>query len=269
MTVYLLLTALFAGQPPADLRFTAFEYKDFDRGELSTATVTFRRGLTEVALVSVVHIADSGYYREIQRDLNSYDLVFYEMVSGSSPQALSTLSALQLAAGRLLRLSFQVGEIDYQAANLVHADLSWSQIERLLGGVPFADLSDEKVLGKFIPRFRRAQEKGDDYFAENPALRRSIKVFLGQLLGDIPAVLAQLNSEAGHEGDDILIAARNRRAMETLIPYLQGRKKLALFWGAAHMPDFARRLRQRGFVVTDVQWYVAWKIGPGPEQRWF
>ena len=231
--------------------------------------MSFRRGETEVDLVSVVHIADEAYYEEIQRDLDSFDLVFYELVSDSSAMDTSALSALQRAAGDMLKLSFQLGGIDYRGENLVHSDLSWPEIEAILEGTPLPPVSRKDVLRKFVPQLRAEDAEAEDYFADNPALRRSIKVFLGQLLGDIPGVLAQLRIDNEGEGEDVLVSARNRRAMEVLTPHLTGRKRLALFWGAAHMPDFAGRLSRLGFEYAGTRWHLAWRIGPIPERRWF
>ena len=264
------LSAPVLDSPSPDSRFTKFEYRAFDRGALYTATVTFRKGETEVDLVSVVHIADSRYYREIQRELNSYDLVFYELVSGGAREALSSLSALQLAVGDLLHFSFQIAEINYTAPNLVHSDLSWGEIEKLSDGSPLPPVPDrDAVVKKFIPQLRLGVTEAAGYFKENPAARRSLKVFLGQLLGDIPSVLKQLNIEENREGEDILVSARNRRAMEVLKPYLHDKKRLALFWGAAHMPDFARRLKKLGFKPVRARWHMAWKIGNIPVKSWF
>lgn len=260
---------LLAAQVSGELSFTKFDYHDYDRGELSTATVAFRRGETEIDLVSVVHIADLAYYQEIQRDLDSHDLVFYELVSDSSPEAMSTLSALQLAAGSLLELSFQIAEINYRAPHFVHADLSWPEITRMLGGDPLRSVPGEEVLRRVLPNLNREKKHAEDYFAGNPAIRQSLKVFLGQLLGDVPGFLKQLNLEDNGEGEDILVSARNRRAMEVLAPHLEAGKRLALFWGAAHMPDFARRLSRLGFRPVEVRWHLAWRIGEVANRRWF
>jgi len=263
------LCVLFAAQDGGPAAFTRFAYEDFDRGGLYTATVTFRRGDTEVELVSVVHVADSTYYREVQRELSGCDLVFFELVAGTGGESAGALSALQQAAGQALQLSFQLDELDYLAPNLVHSDLSWDEILDLLGGNPLPPPPREKLLDRFLPRPRRGQERRDDLFADNPELRRSLKVFLGQLLGDIPAALALLDLENPDERTDILISARNRRAMDVLAPHLDKPGRVALLWGAAHMPDFARRLARLGFERTGQRWHLAWKIGPIREQRWF
>ncbi len=264
-----ILSLVLSAQQSAPLEFTRFVYEDFDRGGLYTATVTFRRNQTEIDLVSVVHVGDREYYREIQRELAGFELVFFELVAGAGQESIGTLSALQQAAGDALQLSFQLAELDYRAPNLVHSDLSWDEIRHILEGNPVPPPPKEKLLERFLPRPPQARQPGTDYFADNPELRRSLKVFLGQLLGDIPTTLAQLNLQNTDETADVLIAARNRRAMDVLTPHLDGSTRVALLWGAAHMPDFARRLQRLGFAPAGCRWHLAWKIGPIRERRWF
>ena len=55
--------------------------------ELQTSVTTYRNPQTDqlVSLVGVVHIGDPGYFRRIQQELDSYDLVLYELVGGPAP----------------------------------------------------------------------------------------------------------------------------------------------------------------------------------------
>jgi hypothetical protein len=40
----------------------------------------------------------------------------------------------------------------------------------------------------------------------------------------------------------------------------RGRRKLGIFYGAGHMPDFERRLEVLGFKKSHEHWLVAWDI---------
>lgn len=42
----------------------------------------------EILLVSMVHLADQAYYREIMRDASSYDRVLFELIAGSDVSEL-------------------------------------------------------------------------------------------------------------------------------------------------------------------------------------
>ncbi len=252
-----------------DAAFTKFDYLDYDRGILWTATVTFRRGDVEVDLVSVVHFADKGYWREIQRELASCDRVFFELVAGKERENnLSSFARLQIEAGRVLNLAFQLLQIDYNLPNFVHADLSWAEILKLLEGGRLPPPPQNPILKKVVPSLSGPHDlQLEDPFADNPSGRAALKVFLGQILGDVQHALQAFNIE--HARDSILIGKRNTRAMDVVRPNLHGKTRLAIFYGAAHMPDFARRLRELGFKPVYVRWHMAWRIGRVPLQRWF
>jgi hypothetical protein len=60
-----------------------------------------------------------------------------------------------------------------------------------------------------------------------------------------------------------LISGRNKAALEVLRQQIAaGKRKLAIFYGAAHMPDMEKRLRQDfGLVPSSVRRLVAWDLG--------
>ncbi len=77
--------------------------------------------------------------------------------------------------------------------------------------------------------------------------------------------LASVESPAGSLGptlNNILIADRNEAAMKVFQKELaQGKKKIAIFYGAGHMPDFEKRLRlDFGLEKKSVQWLEAWDL---------
>jgi hypothetical protein len=39
-----------------------------------------------------------------------------------------------------------------------------------------------------------------------------------------------------------------------------GKKKIAVFYGAAHMPDMSARVKEMGFTPVSVQWNTAWDL---------
>ncbi|KAJ4749801.1 Thermosome subunit gamma [Rhynchospora pubera] len=62
--------------------------------------------------------------------------------------------------------------------------------------------------------------------------------------------------------NSVIIGERNKAAMEELKRAIsRGEKKIAILYGAWHMPDFDRRLRQEfKMVPTNVDWVTAWSI---------
>lgn len=125
--------------------------------ELQTAVVRYRkrfpllllRPFLQVDLVSTIHIADKEYFATLQKELESYDCVLYEMVAsreslenrrkqiatkrlkGSRSRGLNILGFIQRQMARVLMLDFQLDCLDYQADNWYHADLDYETFRLL------------------------------------------------------------------------------------------------------------------------------------------
>ncbi|KAJ7973871.1 Tyrosine-protein phosphatase non-receptor type 6 [Quillaja saponaria] len=126
-------------------------------GELQTAVVSYRkkfpwsllRPFLQVDLVSTIHIADKEYFMTLQKELEPYDCVLYEMVAskeslenrrnptatkrlkGSRARGFNILGCIQRQMARLLMLDFQLDCLDYQAENWYHADLDYETFKLL------------------------------------------------------------------------------------------------------------------------------------------
>ncbi|KMT03079.1 hypothetical protein BVRB_8g196380 [Beta vulgaris subsp. vulgaris] len=126
-------------------------------GELQTAVVSFRkkfpwslfRPFLKVDLVSTIHIADKEYFANLQKELEPYDCVLYEMVASreslenrryaaakrrlksSRSRGFNILGFIQRQMARILMLDFQLDCLDYQAENWYHADLDFETFRSL------------------------------------------------------------------------------------------------------------------------------------------
>lgn len=133
----------------------------FKRGnsdaELQTAVVSYKkkfpwsllRPFLQVDLVSTIHIADKEYFATLQKELETYDCVLYEMVASreslegrqyrgatkklkaSRSRGFNILGCIQRQMARLLTLDFQLDCLDYQAENWYHADLDYETFKLL------------------------------------------------------------------------------------------------------------------------------------------
>ena len=115
-----------------------------DPDRLQTAVVRFEKGNTMEDLVAVVHLGDAAYYENLNQWLKGYDKVLYEMVGGEippkgealegdqAPDKVAAIHSLQTLAKSFLGLEFQLDGIDYEAANFVHADVNWDEINELM-----------------------------------------------------------------------------------------------------------------------------------------
>jgi hypothetical protein len=255
--------------------------------ETSITRYTSARGYT-VDLVSVLHIGEGAYYRQLNKDLKAYDAVLYEMVvpenpqarqqraegTGPGPEALgdsggSLLSALQIRLADLLGLEFQLARLQYRAPNFVHADLT---VQEFQSSMRRQGESVEGILMKLLQASFENSSTLDDpdledldllrLLAQGPtqkeryALRRALASGVGQM----DRLMMEMSGPRG----STLITVRNQKVLSVLEEQLrQGKKRLAILYGAGHMPDLERRLfRDLKLQRGQRRWLVAWNLQP-------
>ncbi|KAG9140345.1 hypothetical protein Leryth_018511 [Lithospermum erythrorhizon] len=125
--------------------------------ELQTAVVRYKKRFPwsllqpflKVDLVSTIHIGDKEYFATLQKQLELYDCVLYEMVASreslenrrflpakrklksSRSRGFNIIGFIQRQMARLLMLDFQLDCLDYQAENWYHADLDFETFKLL------------------------------------------------------------------------------------------------------------------------------------------
>ncbi len=86
--------------------------------------------------------------------------------------------------------------------------------------------------------------------------------FLPWHLQYVAACFSALDNAASILRDSVIVGERNKAALAALEDALQsGCRRVAIFYGSAHLPDLDRRLRS-DFQLTpgDVHWKTAWAI---------
>ena len=220
-----------------------------------------------VDLVSAVHIGEKAYYDELNRVFEQYDVVLYELVApegtrvpkggGKGPQ--SAVSRIQSFMTDVLHLEFQLRAIDYTKQNLVHADMSPDQFDKAMEkrGETFFTMF-MRMWGYTMTHPRSGNTSDTDILAallskDRPLLlKRALAEQFFEYGGSLDAI-------SGPDGSAI-ITDRNSRALEVLRKQIDGgKKKIAIFYGAGHMPDFDKRLRA-DFALSPIttRWLVAW-----------
>ena len=75
-----------------------------------------------------------------------------------------------------------------------------------------------------------------------------------------------LGEELGLDGKEgsVILTDRNTVALAVLAKELKaGKKSLAIFYGAAHMPDLEKRMIEKmGFERKGARWVTAWDLPP-------
>ena len=226
-----------------------------------------------VTLVSAVHIGESSYYSELQQRFSEFDVVLYELIAPeghrkylnqkSAEGAESSVSALQRSLKQFLKLEMQLEAMDYTHDNFVHADLTPEQLieEMNKRGENFLTLLLRLVLASYSQMDEQKQQV-ESYkllFALlHPDKARAMKRVLADQFEDIDNFVKFF----GGPGGEIIIGERNDAALEVLKQELKaGKKKIAIFYGAAHMPDMRKKLMDSFHAENErLGWVDAWDL---------
>ncbi len=238
----------------------------------------------KVDFVGAIHIGDRAYYEMLNERFKSYDKVLYEMVNGkyharfaylkklkqrseaeeAEYQALlpqftqkkdnflgGILNFLYSSMGSTLKLSPQVGVVDYGFEHFVHADMSDEELSAAM------KKRGESWLGMLAKEVLKPSERHQPNMLELFTRLRRAKDTSAVLRELVIDVLASESESALL--DSAIIVSRNEKAMEVLSTVLKDSqdKKLAIFYGSAHLPDFHERLQKLGFKLKSVDWIIA------------
>ncbi len=227
-----------------------------------------------VDLIGAVHVGDAAYYGDLNRRFREYDAVLFELVAPEGAYARvgdserrGFISTAQMAMTRALGLSFQLDEIDYGRPNFVHADLSPSELAQSMADrdeslyvyfwrLLYASISEaaKDPLGiRAVRDISLALRSGQD---------NALKIAFAYEMTNVESVSGALDGPAG----SALIDARNQRAIDVLEEQIEsGARRIGIFYGVAHMPDFEERLiGQLSLEYDKTQWVDAWRLDAGP-----
>jgi hypothetical protein len=269
--VLVLWPAVVAAQQPKFIRVKESDGK-VTALEVAVTRYTNKDKSVTVDLVGVVHIGDRAYYDALNRRFPRYDAVLYELVGppgakvpkgGKSDSPLAVVSGLMTT---VLDLDSQLACVDYAPKNFVHADLSFETMmaaakERGDDGVTLA-LS---VMADLLRQQNLAARKKQD---AAPASEPDVVEALANpslLKRELAKQLAG-SADLGRTLHALLVTDRNKKACQVLTKQIvDGKKTLAIFYGAAHMPDFDRRLRADfGLERQGQEWLTAWDLSDRP-----
>ena len=251
----------------------AEDHQDQPRAlQLAIARYVPRTGATgtRVDLISAIHIGDSKYYADLNHRFRSYDVLLYELIapkdvviSRQNSERSGVISNTQIMMKNMLQLSFQLDEIDYGASNFVHADLTPTELSQSM---------DERGESLYV-YFWRLFYASIDQYGKDPLGLNDIRMLSAMLSTDSDNTfkimlayeltnLDKLREILGEDSDSAVIGARNQRAVDVLKSQLDGgAKRVAIFFGVAHMPDMEQRLiNQLDLIYLDTTWIDAWRL---------
>jgi hypothetical protein len=257
-----------------------------DTGEpqfMQTAITRYRppTGELVVDLIGAVHIGERDYFEQLNRQFEEYDVVLYELVAPAgtripaggkraktSASPLDLVSWMQQQTQSSLGLESQLELIDYQKSNLKHADMSPTDIGKKMeerGDTAFTVALS--AMSEILREQNRAKTAGSNNMANQLAKEGLFSVMndplkLKRMMASQFTRTGVMDGGLGKTLNQMLITDRNGAAMKVLNKEIAaGKKKIGIFYGAAHMADFENRLQKElGLSKTKQAWFDAWNL---------
>lgn len=242
-----------------------------EAAKLQTAVFGYEKDGVRVDLIGAIHLADRKYYEFLNKYFENYEVLLFEMVGGERlgnaanrpPEAekpkkenkLSGLRTMYQSMEKALSLTGQAAVIDYTAKNFVHADLTMVEFEAL------QKEKGESILGFIIQSGMNAEKPSRD--PDTMRLMRGILTGRSDLVKlEIMHTMAEGDNQMDSlAGENVIISDRNAKCMEVLDREIaSGKKKIGIFYGAAHFPDMERHLEEKGFKKISTKWLSAWRV---------
>lgn len=242
-----------------------------EAARLQTAYFGYEKDGVRIDLIGAIHIADKRYYQFLNERFEDYEALLFEMVGGEklgggekkapepepepAEDKLAALLTVYETMESALGLSGQGAVIDYTAENFVHADLTMKEFTAL------QEAKGESLLGFMIQSALTAERP-----LREPS---SINLMRGMLSGrkdlvkmELMHAMADADKQIDSlDGENVIIGDRNARCLEVLDREMAaGKKKIGIFYGAAHFPDMERRLLEKGFIRVSQKWATAWRV---------
>ena len=227
-----------------------------------------------VDLIGAVHVGEPEYYTELNKRFRDYDAVLFELVApegfelpkGEKLESKSGVGALQNVLKDVLGLEFQLDRIDYSAKNFIHADMSPEEFSKSMKdrGESFLKMF-MRMMGQSMSSTSKKANSGSDIQLMFALIRRdqaTVKRIFAVQFEDMESTVSAFNGPNG----STIITERNKKALEVLTRELKnGKKKVAIFYGAGHLPDMEERLlKDFGLKKGEVEWVTAWDLKKAP-----
>lgn len=171
---------------------------------------------------------------------------------------------LQRELARMLGLEFQLDRINYAQPAWVVSDMTFAQLELafkrrgVTDGMVQGSLRGGGLSGDAIGTVMTILKFMDA--ASGGSASEAVKVLMVQVLGSKTAAQGDMLGEEGK----VILDDRNEVVWADLQQRLAAAppQRIAIFYGAAHMADFARRLVESGYTAGEVTWSTTLSADP-------
>lgn len=249
-----------------------------DGGHFDTAITTYKKGDVTLTLFAAVHIADARCYAALNDRFTNCDALLYELVGPADyrptkdreERGFNPLSLLQNGLKNALELTFQLDEIDYQAPNFVHADMTPQQFEKSMEerGESLLSIMWNMMLNGMQAQAAKSGDEPPRDFDLVKAFRsgeghHALRMMFAEQLEQVELI------GAGGKGSTLL-EGRNEKCLEVLQREIAaGKKKIGIYYGAAHFPHMEKRIvDDLGFKKVGHEWLVAWDCTKRPDAKY-
>ncbi len=174
---------------------------------------------------------------------------------------------IQAELAKALGLAFQLDGIDYDRPHFRCSDMSMDELQRAMEaeGLDMAPLEGSlgtaSLPGRIAVFFLKLMRVVDIFF--DGMIADGMKVMLIELFSD-DAFMEQSMRQFGDGFERVLIDQRNQIVVDDVRKILRSERdveSVAIFYGAAHMPDMAERLaEQLGYRPEAEQWFTAFEV---------
>lgn len=227
----------------------------------------------QVDLIGVVHIGEKDYYEQLNKLFEKYDVVLYELVAPEGTvvpkggrgegEGANPLSLVQTSMKDALALEFQLEHIDYTKENFRHADMSPEEFLESMNE------NNESFAGMFFKMIGASMAAQNSKNAPNdtemlfalmsPDREYRLRKMMAEQMKNSDVAMAAFG---GKEGSTI-IHKRNGKAFEVMEKEIKnGKKKIAIFYGAGHLEDMHERL-EKDYKMKETgerDWLTAWRL---------
>lgn len=175
----------------------------------------------------------------------------------------SMISTFQGWMKNALGLSFQLEQVDYSQPNLVHADMTTGEFR--------ASMRDrgESLFSTFAKMWRAGIREsmtrpvtGTEFDLFKAFFSSNRELAMKQVMANEFINMEMLDAALSEGDGSTLLTERNKKALQILDREIaNGHQKIAIFYGAAHMPDMGERLiNEFELLPTKITWVDAWDL---------
>lgn len=227
------------------------------------------------------HVGESNYFAALQKHLDAQGTVLFEGVGAKSKKMRfnpEEETSIQHTMASSLGLVFQLSAIDYDRPQFRNSDLSIAQLQQLLAGGAaseggngegakagreFRELLQVMDGSSFLGMLMHA---GLKFIGSNPKLQAMTKVLLIETLGQLKGDMSQLQGVPPEIQRllEVIIIERNKIVMADLKAEIRAPfapRSISVFYGAGHMADLEKRLRNElGYRPWGEVWLAALSV---------